>query len=458
MLRGDGAASCPAAADRLRGAWDETARQALRAKGPAGAATALALDGHAAVWSSIHDASCAARARGESSATLDRRDACLDLRRAQLAEASTRLRGGGPELLEDGPAFVEALPSPRDCADPATVQRELLIPDAAPLRPIVASERAKLGVVEALVATSQFAEAERLLAGISPAALAYQPFAAEIAEERADLLGSQGKLDLAFAAYDDAIRRASACGHTVVLVRAMLDRAFDLQVAGTPLPEVERWYAFAESSILGLGNPAPLRAHLLLNRVELRRKQGLLTGAIDDAQAGLELRRELGGPGHAATVRAASALGAALADAGREAEARDLFASALRDAETMLPPEHHTVHLLLGNLLAMQIRVRDTAGAHATFDRLVPLLVRVHGEDHPKVAKQRIALGSLLGTEGKHAEAIAVLETVLASAQRRDGDRPEELETAMSATTSPSIYRCSARRGRSVELTTVPRP
>jgi tetratricopeptide (TPR) repeat protein len=426
-LRDAEVTTCPAATERLAVAWSEPARQALRARGINGAATAAALDGYAKAWSALHTETCTTKARAPS-ATVARREACLDLRLAQLGEVATRLRGANDDLLPQGVALVEAMPAPRACADPTTVQHDLLLPDDPTIASRVTAARAALAVAHALAETGRFDDATAALAKIDPAALAFQPFAAETAEVRANLEASRGDIDKSMAAYDEAIRTATAAGHDTALVRLLLDRAYEL-IGDKTLVEVERWYSLAEAMIVRLGDPAELRVHLHGNRVQLRRKQTKVDLAVEDARRAYELAREHAGPASPAAAKAAAALGAALYDFGKETEARAVFADTLRTAEQILPADHYVIQNLLHNLVGLQIRLKDTVGARANLERLTASLVRVYGADHARVEKVRLELGTLLGTEGKHAESVAVLETVLAAARRRHGDTA--IETAM---------------------------
>ncbi|HEY6033626.1 MAG TPA: serine/threonine-protein kinase, partial [Kofleriaceae bacterium] len=264
----------------LAGVWDPTTRGALQP------VIAAALDRYAWDWTLIENARCHANERG---AAADRAEACVELRRAQLGAIVRELRRVPADAQPDALGAVEALPSPRDCADPARLALQDPMPATLLLRNQVALARAQLTAVHGLANIGRFDDAERLLAAIRVPP--FPPLAAEVAYARADLVADRDRddnLQPALAAYGTAIRLAAESSYDYLMIAALLDRAFDL----TDHTEALRWFELAEGFTARLGNPPELVAHLHGNRADVRRRAGDLPGAVADARRAFEVRSD----------------------------------------------------------------------------------------------------------------------------------------------------------------------
>ncbi|HET9991593.1 MAG TPA: tetratricopeptide repeat protein, partial [Kofleriaceae bacterium] len=382
----------------LAGVWGPTTRGTLPP------VITAALDRYAWDWTLVEDARCHANRRG---AAADRAEACVELRRAQLDAIVRELRRIPTAAQPDSLAAVEALPSPRDCEDPARLALEDPMPAAPQLRNQVALSRAQLTAVHGLANIGRVTDAERVLDAIHVPP--FPPLAAEVAYARADLMSdrdAEGDLGPAITTYGTAIRLAAATSYEHLMIAAILDRAFTLPDRAEAL----RWFDLAEGWIARLGNPPELVAHLHGNRADVRRRAGDLAGAVVDARRCFEVRREHEGMASANTLNAAVNLVAALGAAGEDVDARGVAETTLAAAANVVDPDHSAIRSMLTNLVSMDLQLHDWAAARAALDRLVASTVRVYGAAHPRVREVQIQLASILTGNGHATEAIGLLE------------------------------------------------
>jgi hypothetical protein len=152
---------CAAAAQQLRGVWDEDARREVEAallgtKQPfapnAWRNLRATLDGYAGAWAEMHrDACLATRLRGhQSDAVLTLRMACLEQRRQSLSAVVDVLAHADVSVVERAEQAATGLPSLERCADVPALLAEVPPPEDPAERARVLSLRAQLARVAPL--------------------------------------------------------------------------------------------------------------------------------------------------------------------------------------------------------------------------------------------------------------------------------------------------------------------
>jgi tetratricopeptide (TPR) repeat protein len=99
---------------------------------------------------------------------------------------------------------------------------------------------------------------------------------------------------------------------------------------------------------------------------------------------------------------------------------------ALPILEEAYGPDHPDVGKALGNLGAVQLRLRELKNARASIGRALPILERAYGPEHPEVAQALITLASVQRRLRQPRDARASAERALAINEAAYGpDHPE---------------------------------
>ena len=413
---------CEPAAVRLRGIWDAAARGRLADAGVIGREAAAAIDRRVAAWSDARLTTCRELRRGgEAGATAAVRLTCLEQRFADLGPLLAQLAAapGDRRLAER----VDGLPPIEQCADPAGFSRREPQPAAPALRAQVAADRASLRSAQRLIELGRADDAAAALAALTTPRGAFAPLDAEAAHARAGLAGARHDAAAAIAGYREAASLAAAAHHPHAHALALLQLAFVLaerNVAAEPhaKSEIETLLSLAEGAAQATGD-AELIATFLRIRGGVRLRLGDLAAAVADATAARDRQHAVSGVTSPAGLRASQQLGGALIAAGKTAEARAVLAPALAAADASLPPTHLLIRSLLSNLAAALEAEGELALARTLRERLLRITREALGDDDLELDGVRLDLAGLQIREGRFAEAVPLLESVLASLARR---------------------------------------
>jgi eukaryotic-like serine/threonine-protein kinase len=455
--------SCGGGEEKLAGAWDDARRQAVRdaftrAGRPPGdralATVEAHLDGWTAGFTRQHREAC--ERRTESSDMLDRRMACLDRRRQELAAVTELLGAADAQIAEKAVQTVANLTPATSCGDLQAL-RELATPGPEIAARVVAI-RAEAARAKALQGAGKYAKALEIARLVLPEARAvdHPPALAELLYLVGTLEERTGALEAAEGTLTEAAFTAEAAHHTEIDARAGLQLVRLLGYSLSRFDAAHRWTLHVEAALERAGPNEPLA-------VEHERMLGVLANAEAKPAEGLtHLRRALAlaerGEG-ATQITVASihnSLGNALYGAGKlapaEAEYRQSLASyeallgehpllvstlgnlantlsdqgrldeelvirrrALAIAERVLPPEHSDVATAWNGLGNHHMRRAQYDEALRCHRRALAIWEKLNGPDHPDVATSRANLGSVLellgdldgaGAEYAHAERI----------------------------------------------------
>ena len=351
------AAACRAQADALAEVWNPAVAATLRA---AMLATELPFarvsadqtirwfDAHAGAWASTRRTLCERADLDDD--TRARAEACLDERRAELAELIVALRDGGREAVLRAVDAAAGLLSPTRCADP----RALRSYEPAPVTGEVAAARRALARALAELAASRYDAAAAALAEVDvhAAAVDHPGLGARIRLVRGLLASARGDYPGAVAELDAVVTAADALGDPWMLAEAALALA---RVVGVQQEQ-----------------PAP----------------GLLWGRLAEmwlARSDDEMQR----------IRLANNLAGIHYARGAYDEAQAAFRRALASAERVVGPDHPLLADLLNNLGAVQTMLDDPDAAGASLARALALVTGARGPDHPDRLEILINLGNL---------------------------------------------------------------
>jgi tetratricopeptide (TPR) repeat protein len=228
--------------------------------------------------------------------------------------------------------------------------------------------------------------------------------------------------------------------------------------------------------------PLATRAELDMDLGELLEAQGRYEAAERKIRKGLEIYRRVYGDEHHWVAQGHVRLGTVLTRQRRWDEAEEHLRRGVAIVESVLEPDHPDIAISLNNFAFMLAERGDLAPASSTFERVLAMQRRTvpdhpvvgvtlrslgllelrrgrpaesrglleealsihrrhHGENHPRTARSRLALGRALGElgDGRRAvelqrEALAVLESTnegaSADSAGAEGQRPDHPQVA----------------------------
>ena len=450
---------CGGGQSKLADLWNASARARMRsafsATGVSYAADTWSrvepiLDTYATAWTTMYRDACeATRVRGEQSELLlDRRMACLDVRRRELDQLARLLRRPDTGVVEHAIQAAHGLSSIRDCGDLAALTRPIKPPpeqDAAG----VASARQLLTGINVLNELGRYAEAHARLDPLGANRLVrdYLPLHAEVAYWNGVLDTSEQQWSRAFQHLDDALWSAEASGHDEVAVNTLrfainalenLDRfreAHDLVRRGEAA--LRRFPASAESRV-GFRNSIcalfinenryaeadpPCRAAIELARRELdpdeprgmmalnnmgalMARRGDFQQALDYHRDALAMAEKLHGASNPAMRMYLTNVGVDLHRLGRNDEAVSLFRRGVTLAEGALGRNSLALANTLdqmGNAFYDQKRYREASDVHR---RALSIIEAQLGPQHSRVSGSLLDLANDLAAQGDYAAAL----------------------------------------------------
>ncbi|MCB9752275.1 MAG: tetratricopeptide repeat protein [Myxococcales bacterium] len=504
---GADALSCSLGQDRITAIWGADAREAVRAAfssapDPARAAATWgrvesALDRVASAWAAVYARVCDEHARGSiRGATLDRRMACLESQRVELAALV--------EVLHDPRALDEAIPASSQLSAPGDCER-LDGDSSARLEPPPPS---RAGEVTALRETLTRARAhedaglydrgiELARDALEPArALDYRPLTAEALHQLGSLHERRGEYQEARARLDEALWLAIASGHDALAARAIAsrlgvignrlslhrealaqaalasalgERAASLDELRGALAQAEVWYALgrvhyfagsfdqalalhqralaAREGLLPRGHPAI--AESLRNVGQARFHQHAYPEAAAQLRRALELQRAALGPDHPELAITLKSLSALHRNTRELALALEYAEQALAINERTRGPAHPETGALLSILGGLRVLTGDHDAAADELTRAIEVLERAHGPEHMRVAPPLLRLAEARAGQGQLDEAEALVRRALRQLASLD---PTDL-TVVGA--NAQLARLLLPRGRAAEARAV---
>ena len=363
----DGPRLCPDARAELATVWGperatavETAIRATRL--PHAAESWARVEGQlerrVAAWAAMRDEACQTHAQGRQSDLLfDLRTACLDQRRAGLAELVDGLAAVQPSTLDAAVAAVAKLPPLEPCADSQALTAAVAPPEDPTTRARVQGQRESLARAEAQEAAGRYRSGLDTAAQVHAEAtrLGYEPLLAEALLRRGSLQLEAGENAAASESLGQAQVVALAVDHKAAAAQAISKRLF---VRAERLGQVEEARAelpLAEALNRHVASDFDLYAEYLNNVgiVQLRGDQ--LAAARRSFERSLALREQHDAGASMKSMETLSNLGL-LAQLEDRVEERVALLRRLVAASGAVLGSHHPMHLrytvaLAGGLL-----------------------------------------------------------------------------------------------------------
>lgn len=392
VLLSDDDPRCESGAAEAETAWNDNARS----KVSAALATASSednristevlteLDRYTARWVTERNDACAATSiRGDQSAELlDRRIACLDDRKGDLAATVGVLSTADALTRERAVDVAFGIPTLEACSDVARLLAAVQPPSAED-EAGVAAVRATLAQARTLNRAGKYddALAQAVLAHQDAVRIAYRPAIAESLLWRGFFEDRTGDAATATQTLQQAAWLGQRIGHDPVAARAMTEQVF---VLGHHLRRAEDgllWAEFADATVERLGDPLE-RARLHNNRAIALMEAGRHEEARADYQSAIDLRTELLGARHPDTITA------------------------------ML------------NLAGVADRTGQVELAKEQYENVLQLRDEVLGRDHPRTAAVLVNYGEFLTQTGEADRGLELIEQAVKTFARSDPEGP----------------------------------
>ena len=404
----------------LAGAWDDERRaavhQAILASGlhfadDTARRVAARLDAYAAAWSAMRTAACEQNRSGAQSDLLyERRVACLEQRRADLAALVDVYSAADRDVVTKAVRASAELRPLSPCADAELLLGPVVPPATEQADAEVRRLRAVLATVRAELSAGKIKPARERLAAADPAiaATTYRPLIAEaqflvgLAEQ------TLGDYKAAVAAYEAALWAAEASRHDQVAAEAAIRLALVVGYHQSRLDESALWERLAAAALERRGGPRELEPRWLAARGTVRLRAGQADEAAALMTAALAAAERINGPNSFEAALLLGNLGSIAGTRGDMATAIDISRRALAAAEAQLGPDHPDVATVCANTGAAALGRGDFKIALEHLERARGILERSVGADHPDVARIYNNLGSVHARLGDYDQALAL--------------------------------------------------
>jgi serine/threonine-protein kinase len=376
--------------------------------------TRALLDRYVQRWSELYIEVCeATHVRGEQSAEV------LDLRIGSLMEglrdlsALCRLfRTANGDVVENAVSAVLALPAPERCRNIELLRAVVRPPTDADTQEAVTALRARIGDLRALFRVGRYRDGlEQCVPALDHARRAgYGPTLAEVLLVQGSLLGEAGSAEAAMACLEEAVWCAELAHADEIAAEAATFIVFTCGARQARFDVAETWCRHTEMLLRRMGEHDDLWGWYLNNRSAMRRAQGKLTQAIDDAREAIAAKSRAFGAGSPDAAFSFLNLSAYLVEAGA---IQDGIAASVRAIDLHvdgLGPDHPRTALALSNHGEWLCRTGKFAEAVPFAERALAIFERETDPAGPFVAHALWVIGVSRSNLGDFDRAIPALD------------------------------------------------
>jgi tRNA A-37 threonylcarbamoyl transferase component Bud32/tetratricopeptide (TPR) repeat protein len=397
----------------------EEVRRAFLATGKAYAEatfdrTRALLDRYVERWASLYVEACeATHVRGEQSTeVLDLRIACLMEGLRDLTALCRLFRAATSEAVENAVSAAMALPAPERCRNIALLRAIVRPPTDAVTQEAVTRLRARIGDLRALLRVGRYRDAlEQCEPTVEDARrLGYGAALAEVLLLQGSLLNDAGRADAAVSSLEESIWSAELARDDEVAAEAATYIVYTTGYLQTRFEVAEIWCRHTEMLLHRMGEHDDLRGWYLNNRAAMRRAQGDLRRAIDDARAAIAAKARAFGPDSPDVGVTFCNLSGYLIEAGAITEGIEASGRAIEILTAGLGPDHPKTAGALSNHSEWLCRTRNFAEAIGFAERALPVLEREMDPNGLFVAHSLWVIGLAACNLGQYDRALPQLE------------------------------------------------
>jgi tetratricopeptide (TPR) repeat protein len=351
--------------------------------------------------------------RGEQSTeVLDLRIECLLEALRDLSALCRLFRSATAEVVENAVSAAMALPSPERCRNIELLRAVVRPPADAAAHAAVTALRTLIGDLRALHRVGRYRDALEQCGRVVEEArrLGYGPTLAEVLFVQGTLHTEAGRADAALDSLDEAVWCAELARHDEVAAQAATYIVYTSGYLQARFDLAETWCRHTEMLLRRMGGHDDLWGWYLNNRAAMRKAQGNLAGAIDDARAAIAAKSRAFGPDSHDVGISMNNLSGYLVEAGSIAEGIETSRRGIEVLTNGLGPEHPKTALALSNHGELLCRTRRFAEALDYAHRALAIFERETDPNGPFVAHSLWVIGVSASNAGAFDRALPVLE------------------------------------------------
>jgi serine/threonine-protein kinase len=418
----EGIWTLPASGDKGEGApapEKEQVRQAFLATEKAYAEatfdrTRALLDRYVQRWADQYVDVCeATHLRGEQSTdVLDLRIECLMEGLRDLTALCRLFRSATGEVVENAVSAALALPPPERCRNIELLRAVVRPPTDPTTQQAVTRLRARIGDLRALWRVGRYREGlEQCAPALEEARrLGYGPTLAEVLLLQGILHNDAGRADAAVACLEEAVWSAELARDDEVAAEAATQLVYTTGYLQTRFDLAEIWCRHTEMLLRRMGEHDDLWGWYLNNRAAMRRAQGDLGRAIDDARAAIAAKSRAFGADSPDVGFTFSNLSGYLVEAGSLGEGIEASQRAIEITTAGLSPAHPKTATALSNHSEWLCRTRSFSQAIGFAERALPIFEREMDPNGLFVAHALWVIGLSAVNLGRFEQALPLLE------------------------------------------------
>ena len=376
--------------------------------------TRAVLDRYVQRWAALYVEACeATHVRGEQSTEV------LDLRIESLLEglrdltALCRLfRAATAEVVENAVSAAMALPPPERCRNIELLRAVVRPPPDADTQAAVTALRTHIGDLRALLRVGRYRDGLEQCGRVVEEArqMGYGPTLAEVLLIQGSLHNDAGRADAAIEALDEAVWCAELARHDEVAAEAATYIVYTTGYLQARFDLAETWCRHTEMLLRRMGGHDDLWGWYLNNRAAMRKAQGSVAAAIDDARAAIVAKSRGFGPDSHDVGISLLNLSGYLVEAGSIAEGIEASRRAIDALTSGFGPEHPKTALALSNHGEWLYRTGRFPEAVDFASRALAIFERETDPNGPFVAHSLWVIGAAACNMGAFDRALPVLE------------------------------------------------
>jgi serine/threonine protein kinase/tetratricopeptide (TPR) repeat protein len=376
--------------------------------------TRAVLDRYVERWAALYVEACeATHVRGEQSTeVLDLRIECL-LEGLRDVTALCRLfRSATAEVVENAVSAAMALPPPERCRNIELLRAVVRPPPDAETQAAVTALRTQIGDLRALLRVGRYRDGLEQCGRVVDEArqMGYGPTLAEVLLIQGSLHNDAGRADAAIESLDEAVWCAELARHDEVAAEAATYIVYTTGYLQARFDLAETWCRHTEMLLRRMGGHDDLWGWYLNNRAAMRKAQGSVAAAIDDARAAIVAKSRGFGPDSHDVGISLLNLSGYLVEAGSIAEGIEASRHAIEALTRGLGPEHPKTALALSNHGEWLYRTRRFPEALEFAQRALAIFERETDPNGPFVAHALWVIGAAACNLGAFDRALPALE------------------------------------------------
>jgi serine/threonine protein kinase len=418
--------------------------------------TRALLDRFVQRWSDQYIEACeATHVRGEQSTeVLDLRMGCLMEGLRDLSALCRLFRTANADVVENAVSAVLALPSPERCRNIELLRAVVRPPADADTQAAVTALRSRIGDLRALFRVGRYRDGlEQCAAALEAARRAgYGPTLAEVLLIQGSLLNEVGPAEDAMASLEEAVWSAELARADEIAAEAATYTVFTCGHRQARFDVADTWCRHTEMLLRRMGEHDNLWGWYLNNRSAMRRAQGNLAQAIDDAREAIAAKGRAFGAGSPDVGISFMNLSGYLVEAGAIQEGIAASARAIDLLVAGLGPDHPKTALALSNHGEWLCRTGSFAEALTFAERAFAIFERETDPKGPFVAHALWVIGVSRSNLGQFDRAIPALERARTNREVPNAPAAElaEVHFALGRT----LHDAGVDRARGLELVT----